>query len=145
MTLDAQLDSPPTPEAAPVASVVAQAGSRHGTPWVAVCRLDDLAPERGAAALVAGEQVAVFRLADDTVHAVQQLDPFSGAYVMARGIVGTRGDIPTVASPMYKQVFDLRTGACLEAVGAEPQDLRTWPVRVENRTVLVGTAPSTPV
>ncbi|MBI9115727.1 nitrite reductase small subunit NirD [Sanguibacter suaedae] len=106
--------------------------------WLAVCTLDDLVPERGVPALVDGEQVALFRLGDDTVHAVQQLDPFSGAYVMARGLVGTRGDVPTVASPMYKQVFDLRTGECLEAVGATPQHLRTWPVRVDGRTVHVG-------
>ena len=30
---------------------------------------------------------------------------------------------------MYKQVFDLRTGECLDAVGKEPQTLRTWAVR----------------
>lgn len=108
------------------------------TVWTAVCRLDDLAPERGVAALVGGEQVALFRLVDHTVLAVQQRDPFSGAHVMSRGIVGTRGDVPTVASPMYKQVFDLRTGRCLDGVGREPQDLRTWDVRVEGDVVLVG-------
>ena len=31
-----------------------------------VCRLDDLAPERGAAALVGGDQVALFRTYDGT-------------------------------------------------------------------------------
>ncbi|WP_024286400.1 nitrite reductase small subunit NirD [Cellulomonas sp. KRMCY2] len=113
--------------------------------WTAVCHLADLVPERGAAALVAGEQVALFRLlgpdgSAQVVHAVQQLDPFSAAHVIARGIVGTRGDVPTVASPMYKQVFDLRTGACLDAMGREPVDLRTWPVRVEGGLVLVGSA-----
>ena len=106
--------------------------------WTAVCRLADLAPERGAAALVGGEQVALFRLVDDTVLALDQRDPFSGAYVMSRGIVGTRGDVPTVASPMYKQVFDLRTGRCLDGVGREPQDLRPWEVRIEGDVVLVG-------
>lgn len=115
--------------------------------WVAVCRLDDLAPERGAAALVAGEQVAVFRLLGDAVLAVQQRDPFSGAYVLARGIVGSRRlddgtAAPTVASPMYKQVFDLRTGRCLDPAGKEPvaggPDLRTWPARVVDGLVLVG-------
>jgi nitrite reductase (NADH) small subunit len=34
--------------------------------------------------------------------------------VLARGIVGSRGDRRTVASPMYKQVFDLATGRCLD-------------------------------
>ena len=80
----------------------------------AVCGYDELQPERGVAALVDGEQVAVFRLHDGSVHAVDHRDPFSGAHVMARGIVGSRGAVPTVASPMFKQVFDLVTGACLD-------------------------------
>lgn len=132
MTLDAQLVEP---------SPVARADDRlDAQAWLRVCRVDDLVPERGAAALVDNEQVAVFRLSDGSVHAVQQLDPFSGAFVMARGLVGTRGDAPTVASPMYKQIFDLRDGRCLEPIGAEPQHLRTWPVRVADGTVYVGRA-----
>lgn len=103
--------------------------------WIRVCRLEDLSPERGSAALVGGEQVALFRTHRDDVYAVQQLDPFSGAHVMSRGIVGTRGEVPTVASPMYKQVFDLRTGECLDAVGKEPQALRTWAVEVRDDVV----------
>jgi len=82
--------------------------------WVAVCSLDRLQPERGVAALVEGLQVAVFRTHDGVVYALDNRDPWSGAYVLSRGIVGSRGDVPTVASPMYKQVFDLRTGACLD-------------------------------
>lgn len=109
-----------------------------GPPGVRVCALTDLEPERGSAALVGDDQVALFLLHDGSVHAVDHLDPFSGAYVIARGIVGTRGDVPTVASPMYKQVFDLRTGTCLDPVGAEPVDLRRWPVRVLDGAVWVG-------
>lgn len=104
---------------------------------VRVCAVEELEVERGAAALVLGEQVALFRLHDGTIHAVDHHDPFSGAYVMARGIVGTRGDVPTVASPMYKQVFDLRTGACLDPVGREPVDLRRWRVQVVDGSVWV--------
>lgn len=103
--------------------------------WIAVCQLRDLAPERGSAALVAGEQIALFRTHSNDVYAVQQLDPFSGAFVMSRGIVGTRGDAPTVASPMYKQVFDLRTGECVDAVGKEPQSLHTWLAEVRDGVV----------
>ncbi|MBD8060381.1 nitrite reductase small subunit NirD [Cellulomonas sp. JH27-2] len=115
--------------------------------WVAVCRLDDLARERGAAALVDGVQVALFRLADDRVLAVQQHDPFCDAYVLSRGIVGSRAvdgaEVATVASPMHKQVFDLVTGRCLDPVGKEPvrgmsADLRVWPVRVVDDVVEVG-------
>jgi nitrite reductase (NADH) small subunit len=82
--------------------------------WTVVCRLPDLERERGVAALVDGHQVALFRTWDDGIYALDHLDPFSGAYVMARGIVGSRGEVPTVASPMFKQVFDLRTGQCLD-------------------------------
>lgn len=106
-------------------------------PWVVVCHLEDLLPERGAAALVHGEQVALFRLADGTVRAVQQQDPFTGAYVISRGLVGTRGDRPTVASPLHKQVFDLVDGTCLEPGGP---GLRVWDVRLEHGVVLVGGA-----
>ena len=115
--------------------------------WTTVCRLDDLTPERGAAALVDGEQVALFRLLDGRVLAVQQHDPFSDAHVISRGIVGSRSvdgdEVPTVASPMYKQVFDLTTGRCLDVAGKDPArdlapDLRTWPVRVRDGIVEVG-------
>jgi nitrite reductase (NADH) small subunit len=82
--------------------------------WLGVCPFDALQPERGVAALVGDRQVAIFRLHDGSLHAVDHHDPFSKANVIARGIVGTRGDAPTVASPMFKQVFDLRTGVCLD-------------------------------
>jgi len=81
--------------------------------WVSVCSYDQLVPERGVAALVDGEQVALFRTFDGMLHAIGNRDPFSGAFVLSRGIVGSAGDAPTVASPVFKQVFDLRTGRCL--------------------------------
>jgi nitrite reductase (NADH) small subunit len=81
--------------------------------WFDVCSADDLVPERGACVLVAGRQVAVF-LVGTELFAVGNHDPFSGANVISRGIVGSKGEIPKVASPMYKQSFDLRTGECLD-------------------------------
>jgi len=82
--------------------------------WTAVCRYDELLPERGVAALIGAGQVALFRAFDGSLYAIGNQDPFTGAFVLSRGIVGTRGDIPTVASPLHKQVFDLRTGLCLD-------------------------------
>jgi NAD(P)H-dependent nitrite reductase small subunit len=105
--------------------------------WTVVCPLSGLVPERGVTALVDGEQVAVFRLDDDRVVAVQQRDPFSGANVISRGIVGSVGTVPTVTSPMYKQVWDLTTGRCLDPVGKEPADLRMFAVSVESGQVRV--------
>ena len=102
---------------------------------VRVCAVSDLEVERGRAALVGDEQVALFLLADGSVHAVSNLDPYSRANVMSRGIVGSRGDTPTLASPMHKQVFDLRSGACLETQGKEPAWLRVWSVTVVDGSV----------
>lgn len=104
---------------------------------VRVCTTGDLEVERGRAALVDGQQVALFLLADGTVLAVDNLDPFSGAHVISRGIVGSRGDAPTVASPLHKQVFDLRTGECVETHGRPPAALRVWPVAVDDGDVYV--------
>ena len=68
--------------------------------------------ERGEAALVGGKQVALFRTTPDEVLAVSQQDPATLANVMARGIVGSRGSRPTIASPLHKEVYDLQTGEC---------------------------------
>lgn len=105
------------------------------TDLVPVCRLDQLEVERGATALVHGTAVAVFRTHDGTVHALANHDPFARASVLARGLVGTRGDVPFVASPMHKHAFDLRTGRCLddESVG-----VAVFEVRVVDGVVHVG-------
>ncbi|WP_422116191.1 nitrite reductase small subunit NirD [Brachybacterium sp. UNK5269] len=100
--------------------------------WMHVCSLSALEVERGRAALVGHEQVALFLLTDGSVRAVDNYDPYSGANVISRGIVGSRGDRPTVASPMYKQIFDLRSGTCVETQGKEFRRLRVWPVRTRD-------------
>ncbi|GAA1692912.1 nitrite reductase small subunit NirD [Fodinicola feengrottensis] len=103
--------------------------------WVEVCEYHDLLPERGAAALVDGVQVAVFRLANGSLRALDNLDPCSGAYVLSRGIVGTSGtanSVNTVASPMHKQRFDLDTGQCLDD---DSISVPTYPVRLVGESV----------
>ena len=107
--------------------------------WVDICALDQIDIDDPAVALLHGEQVALVRT-DAEVFAVEQRDPYSGAQVMARGIVGSRDGVPTLTTPMYKQVFDLRSGACLEPMGQTPVSLRTWPVRVRAGRVLVQVA-----
>lgn len=85
------------------------------TGWITVCPLERLIPGRGVAVLRPdGTQVAVFLLEDGALHAIGNVDPFSGAAVLSRGLVGDRGGEPTVASPLLKQVFSLRTGRCLD-------------------------------
>jgi nitrite reductase (NADH) small subunit len=105
-----------------------------GRVWTPVCAYSDLLPERGACVLVGRHQIAVFRAFDGVLYAVGNRDPFSGAQVLSRGIVGTRGGEPTVASPMHKQSFSLVTGVCLDDPAVSVQ---VYPIRVSDGTVEV--------
>jgi nitrite reductase (NADH) small subunit len=85
------------------------------TQWTTVCPLNRIAINTGVCALVNDVQVAIFRVGDGTqVYAISNYDPFSKAHVLSRGIVGDRNGIPKVASPVYKQNFNLITGECLD-------------------------------
>lgn len=103
--------------------------------WQPVCALADLEPERAATALVHGQAVAIFRLADDRLFVLANHDPFARAAGIAKGIVGRRGDVPFVASPAHKHAFDLRTGRCLDDPGAS---VATYAVKVVDGMVHVG-------
>ena len=82
-------------------------------------------------------QVAVVRTAL-AIYAIGNFDPFSKAFVLSRGIVGDRGGVPKIASPIYKQSFDLRTGQCLD----DPKvRVPTYEVRVERGRILVHCLP----
>lgn len=79
-----------------------------------VCPFTRLPVERAVCVLVGGEQVALVRTREGRVYAVDNCDPVSGAMVMSRGIVGSRGDVDVLISPMHKQAYDLATGRCLD-------------------------------
>lgn len=109
--------------------------------WVDVCALDDLVPGRGVCALVGADPVAIFRCSrlaaageDDELFALSNVDPFSGASVLSRGIVGSIADRPVVASPLFKHRFDLRTGASLDDSAVA---VRVWPIRNVGDRVVV--------
>ncbi|GAB2734990.1 nitrite reductase small subunit NirD [Arthrobacter bambusae] len=93
--------------------------------WHRVCPLVELEPAWGEAALIDGVQVAIFRLDADNVYAVAQQDPATLANVMARGITGSRGSRPTIASPLHKEVYDLQTGECYSNPGLRLPAFRT--------------------
>jgi len=107
----------------------------HQEEWQPVCRVVELEVERGATALVHGQAVAIFRTHDDEVFALSNYDPFARASVLARGIVGTRGGVPFVASPMHKQGFNLRTGECLDDPSVQ---VPVYEVKVVEGVILVG-------
>lgn len=102
--------------------------------WNAVCALDDILPDTGVCALLGGRQVAVFRVGQAGLFAIDNVDPNAGAAVLARGLVGSLGERVVVASPIYKHHFDLRTGECLEAPA---HSVASYPVRLEDGRVWV--------
>ncbi|MDP8937188.1 MAG: nitrite reductase small subunit NirD [Actinomycetota bacterium] len=107
------------------------------TTWVDVCPVDRIIPNRGVCAKAGPFQVAVFRVDagdGEQLLALSNYDPFSKAYVLSRGIVGSRGDRVKVASPVYKQSFDLRTGECLDDPAVS---VATFPVRLVHGRVQV--------
>lgn len=96
--------------------------------WTRVCALDDILPRTGVCALVRGQQIAIVRPGDgDQLYALSNYDPFSKAFVLSRGIVGDKAGIPKIASPIYKQGFDLRDGQCLDDPAVK---VPTYQVRV---------------
>lgn len=110
-------------------------------PWIDVCRPDDLAPDTGLCALISQQQIALFyarRL--DEVFAIDNYDPIGKANVLSRGIIGSVGESVVVASPLYKQHFNLRTGVCLEAPEHRAD---VYPVRVRNGFIQIQAEPET--
>lgn len=105
--------------------------------WTDVCATEDILPNTGVCALVGHRHVAVFRTGADRWFAIDNVDPKSGASVLSRGLVGNLGDRVVVASPLYKNHFDLQTGECLE----QPEhSVRTHPVQAAQGRIRVAVA-----
>jgi len=103
------------------------------TTWTNICAANDLTPNAGICALYNEQQVAIFLCKETNhVYAVANYDPFGGANVLSRGLIGSTQDITYVASPLYKQRFNLLTGECLDS---EEHKLKTFDVRIENDQV----------
>lgn len=114
----------------------AEVSPRHDpVDWQPVCRLAELEIERGVAALVHGQAVALFRVDAETVLALANHDPFDRHTVLAKGIVGTVDGVPFVASPVHKHGFDLRTGRCLD----DPHvSVAAYDIKIVEGVVMVG-------
>lgn len=108
-----------------------------------ICNLNDIIPETGVCALVDGKQIAIFRTKHNHLFALDNYDPFSQANVLSRGLIGgttVTNDagideaILYVASPIYKQRFNLATGQCLDD---ESIKLNTYQVALNEDDVVV--------
>lgn len=104
--------------------------------WQPVCTREDLVPGSGVCALVGGEQVALFYLPaeEQQVYALANRDPIGDANVLSRGVVGDINGRLVVASPLYKQHFDLLTGECLEQEGVQ---VGVYSVRLDGDDLLM--------
>lgn len=104
--------------------------------WLPVCKFDDVLPNVGVCAKVGDKQVAIFKVTDGDnckLFAIDNHDPFSEANVLSRGIIGDLKGHIVVASPIYKQHFDLATGQCLE----EDVCIPVYPIRVNEDLIEV--------
>lgn len=103
--------------------------------WKSVCQLSDILPETGVCALVAGEQIAIFRpYADEQVYAISNIDPFFDASVLSRGLIAEHHNELWITSPLKKQHFRLRDGLCLED---ESRSIPHYEARVEDGLVQI--------
>ena len=105
------------------------------TQWVEVCDKNALDSDTGVCALINSKQIAVFYVGKlDEVFAIDNYDPIGKANVLSRGIIGTQGERICVASPLYKEHYDLRTGECLEK---DDISVTAYAVKIENGKVCV--------
>ena len=123
-------------------SNIEQNTSENDKEWVSICQDQDLINNTGLCALHDGKQIAIFKIAqaenisninvDQDLYAISNYDPIGKANVLSRGILGNIGEQLVVASPLYKQHFDLNTGECLE----DPdQNIKTYQVRRFNNEI----------
>lgn len=101
--------------------------------WKTVCQREDLVVDGGVIALINQQAVALI-FSKQQVYALAHRDPFSGALVLGHGLLSEQGGVLAVASPLYKQHFELSSGRCLED---DNVSVATWPARIEGADVQV--------
>lgn len=105
------------------------------TPWKLICKQEDLVEGAGVAAMVNGEQVAIFYVpeSEQKIFAISNWDPIGKANVLSRGLVAHLQEQWVVASPLYKQHFVLASGQCLE----EDIKIPHWEAKLESNDVFI--------
>lgn len=104
------------------------------TTWVRVCDLDDIAQGTGTCARLGGAQVAIFRISETEIRAVQNVCPHTGTPVLHQGLVGDHSGEPKVACPLHKRTYSLEDGRNLSGEGGK---LRVYHARVEDGAIWV--------
>jgi len=99
------------------------------TNWIEVCKLDEIPPSQARTVKVGDTTIAVFRLTDNRVKAVENRCPHKQG-PLAEGIIS--GD--NILCPLHNWRISLDSGEV-----AEPDKgcVKTYPVKVENGQVLL--------
>lgn len=112
-----------------------QTAQQQKTDWHDICAVNDIPQNAGVAAIINEQQIALFSIGKEPqVFAIGNYDPFSDANVLSRGIIGSIGDALVVASPIYKQHFDIATGQCIED---DSVSVTSFATRIDNDRVFV--------
>ncbi|MDR3712536.1 MAG: nitrite reductase small subunit NirD [Puia sp.] len=107
--------------------------------WKMVCRVSDIPPDGGGCVSLGDEQIAIFHFSRrGQWYATQNECPHRHQMALSRGMTGSVGEKcePKIACPFHKKTFSLTTGDCLSG---EEYKIRTYPVRVKNGKVYIGT------
>lgn len=103
--------------------------------WIAIAPADTFPVDAGMAALIKGEQVAIFNFArKGKWFATGNRCPHKGEQCIARGLLGDADGQPKVACPFHKRAFSLESGECLSG---DDFTIPTYEVKVQDGTVYV--------
>ena len=94
-------------------------------------RVDDVPVGEGRTFAVDGEQIAVFRLRDGSLRAIDAVCPHKGG-PLADGLT----DDEVVVCPLHGHTFDLATGS---EAGGHPMSVRSYPVSAVDGTIRITT------
>jgi len=97
--------------------------------WIEVCKLDEIPPSQARTVQAGDTMVAVFRLTDDRVKAVENRCPHKQG-PLAEGIIS--GD--DILCPLHNWRISLDSG---EVAAPDEGCVKTYPVKVENGQVFL--------
>lgn len=110
------------------------APTETATNWTDACALEDLSVGAGTCAMVGNRQVAVFRISEIEVRAVQNICPHKAAAVIHQGVLADREGDPVVLCPLHKRAYSLDTGNGLDEDGG---GLKTFQARIREGRIEV--------
>ena len=98
--------------------------------WIDVAAEADLFEGAGIAVPPEGQDIAIFKLEDGGVHAINNLCSHGNAKLCDGFVEGHR-----VECPFHQALFDVRDGTVSCGPATEP--VKSWPVKIENGRVFL--------